>query len=87
MKISSKRTSRRMPTPFDDYEVHGVKVFQEAGQSFCEQVADCEADFWSLYGHIPGQGLACIGDFRTRRYAEETYARITGCRYGHARQS
>ena len=52
------------------------------GRTFGEQVPDNEAQFWSLFGHIPGQGLDCIGDFRTREHAEEVYARITGRRYG-----
>jgi hypothetical protein len=81
-----------LPTPFDDYEVHGVKRFdatpgqeeEPRGQVIAghyEQVDDAEADFWSLFGHIPGQGLDCVGDFSTREHAEEIFARITGCRY------
>ena len=77
-----KRARQPLPTPFDDYEVHGVKEFKEAGMKWCEQVHDSEAEFWSLYGHIPGQGLECIGDFKTRCDAEEIYARITGRHYG-----
>ena len=53
-----------------------------AKNRYCEQVPDDEARFWSLYGHIPGQGVDCIGDFKTREHAEEVYARITGKRYG-----
>jgi hypothetical protein len=71
-----------LPAPFDDYEVHGVKRYTEADVTFCEQVDDAEADFWSLYGHMPGRGLDCIGDFGSRAHAEEVYARITGRRYG-----
>ena len=70
---------------FDDYEIHGVREYHGApfGQGkYCEQVPDEEAQFWSLFGHIPGQGLDCIGDFKTREHAEEVYARITGRRYG-----
>ncbi len=81
-----------LPTPFDDYEIHGVKRFDAVpGQEqepqgkviagHYEQVDDADADFWSLFGHIPGQGLDCIGDFPTRRHAEEIFARITGRRY------
>lgn len=67
---------------FDAYEIHGVAEFTDAaGEKFCEQVPDNEAQFWSLYGHIPGEGLECIGDFKTRALAEEVYARITGNRY------
>jgi hypothetical protein len=80
-KSSSKPNRRLLPTPFDGYEVHGVKVFHEAGLRWCEQVSDREAEFWSLYGHIPDQGLDCIGDFKTRWHAEEIYARITGRSY------
>jgi hypothetical protein len=70
---------------FDDNEIHGFREYWGApfGQRrYCEQVSDEEAQFWSLYGHIPGQGLECIGDFKTREHAEEAYARITGRRYG-----
>jgi hypothetical protein len=67
---------------FDDYEVHGVREFDDGAGRYCEQVPDDQAEFWSLYGHIPGQGLECIGDFKTREHAEEVYARITGRPYG-----
>jgi hypothetical protein len=64
---------------FDDYEIHGVAEFTDLlGNRYCEPVPDDEAQFWSLYGHIPGQGLECIGDFKTRKLAEEVLARITG---------
>jgi hypothetical protein len=74
-------TGTRLPARFDGYEVHGVREFDDGDGKFCEQVPDEEAMFWSLYGHIPGLGLECIGDFKTREHAEETYARITGRRY------
>jgi hypothetical protein len=75
------------PTPFDDYEILGMKRLPCQGQeeepvgrviNNCEQVSDAEAEFWSLFGHIPGQGLDCIGDFASREHAEELLARITG---------
>ena len=70
-----------LPTRFDGYEIHGVREFDEGNGKFCEQVPDEEAEFWSLYGHIPGEGVECIGDYKTREHAEETYARITGRRF------
>jgi Family of unknown function (DUF6900) len=80
-----------LPTPYDAYEIHGMKrLAPRLGQEEepvgrviddCEQVPDSEAGFWSLFGHIPGQGLDCIGDFATREQAEEVFARITGRRY------
>ncbi len=71
-----------LPTRFDGYEIHGVREFGKGKHRHCEQVPDDEAQFWSLYGHIPGQGLDCIGDFKTREHAEEVYARLTGQSYG-----
>jgi len=68
-------------TRFDTYEIHGIIEFGDGASRHCEQVADEDAQFWSLYGHIPGEGLECIGDFKTRKHAEEVYARITGGRY------
>jgi hypothetical protein len=73
-----------LPIRFDAYEVHGVKRYHDGADSFCEQVDDGGADFWSLYGHIPGRGAQCIGDFRTREAAEEVYTRITGELYGRS---
>ena len=70
-----------LPTRFDDYEVHGVRGFSRGAKSYCEQAPDEKAHFWSLYGHIPGQGLECIGDFTSRAAAEEVYARIIGRPY------
>jgi len=71
-----------LPARFDDYEVHGVREFDDGHGRYCEQVPDEQAEFWSLYGHIPGQGVDCIGDFKTREHAEEVLARITGRCYG-----
>lgn len=73
----------RKPTPFDAYEIHPITVRQTPdGRRFAERVAaSAEADYWSLFGHIPGQGLECIGDFPTYERAAEIHARITG--YGY----
>jgi len=73
--------THELPTPFDGYEVHGVRKFGRGAGRNCEQVPDEKAQFWSLYGHIPGRGLECIGDFKSRALAEEVYARITGRAY------
>jgi hypothetical protein len=81
MKRPSKQAGSKLPTAFDLYEIHGIKEYDESNNPWCEQVSDDEADFWSLFGHIPGQGLDCIGDFKTREHAEEIYARITGQAY------
>lgn len=81
------------PIPFDAYEIHGMKRIpcngpeeEPVGRVIedCETVPDDEAEFWSLFGHIPGQGIDCIGDFKTREHAEEVFARITGRSYTEA---
>jgi hypothetical protein len=77
----TESATRPIPIPFDAYEVHGIIEYDESGTKWCEQVADHQATFWSLFGHIPGQGVLCIGDFETRDHAEEIYARITGKNY------
>ena len=71
-----------LPARFDKYEIHGGREFDDGGGKYCEQVPDDQAEFWSLYGHIPGQGVDAIGDFSTREHAEEIFARITGRSYG-----
>jgi hypothetical protein len=71
-------------TPFDAYEIHPVTEHcAPDGSTFCEIADDpAEASFWSLYGHIPGQGVECIGDFASFEAAAEIYARITGQGWG-----
>jgi hypothetical protein len=78
---TKKRCSGYESAPFDGYEIHGLRRSGKGKDRCCEQVPDDEAQFWSLYGHIPGQGVECIGDFITREHAEEVYARITGRRF------
>jgi hypothetical protein len=74
-------------TPFDRYEIHGVRRYGRGKSSYCEQVPDAKAKFWSVYGHIPGQGVDCIGDFKTREHAEEVVARITRTKFVDRRTS
>jgi hypothetical protein len=72
-----------LPTPFDAYEIHGIfEIADDDGRRFCEQVPDDEAQFWSLYGHAADCHWLCLGNFKSREFAEEVYARITGEPYG-----
>lgn len=69
------------PVRFDDYEIQPCRRYidmDEPQVSFVEPCEPSEADFWTLYGHIPGEGVQAIGDFDTRQHAEEVFARITG---------
>lgn len=75
------------PARFDDYEIQPCRRYIDADDpkiSFVEPCESSEADFWTLYGHAPGEGAHAIGDFDTCEHAEEVFARITGRRYGHA---
>jgi hypothetical protein len=71
---------------FDNYEIHGVHEFSDDGRKFCEQVPDDQAIFWTLYGHVDGEGVEAIGDFTTRPHAEELFQRITGIPYAESRE-
>jgi len=81
--MTNSTTHTHYPTPFDDYEVHGVACVNDAGDM--EQVSDELAECFGLYGHIKGQGLECIGDFKTREAATEAMHRITGSHQAPAR--
>jgi len=73
-----------LPTRFDNYEIQPCRRYwepDEPDRAFVEPCEPFEADFWTVYGHIPGQGVQAIGDFDTREHAEEVFARITGRRY------
>lgn len=67
--------------PFDAYEISPCRRFEEPGKPalfYFEVCEPHEAQFWTLYGHIPGEGVMAIGDFATREGAEEVFYRITG---------
>lgn len=69
---------------YDDYEIQPCRRYRDSDDPNCSFVEPCEAfeaDFWTLYGHIPGEGVEAIGDFDTSDHAEEVYARITGRSY------
>lgn len=69
-----------MITAYDAYEIHPVTVFTGKDGQPCHDITTRpeEADLWCLYGHIPGEGLECIGDFPTLADALRVYGRITG---------
>jgi hypothetical protein len=72
-------------TPFDNYEISPCTRTEEPGkpgQFYFEVCEPHEADVWTLYGHIPGEGVMAIGDFATREGAEEAFQRITGIPFG-----
>lgn len=64
---------------YDNYEISGCKERGDGPERYIEVAGDGETpDFWTLYGHIDGQGVEAIGNFRSREDAEEVFYRITG---------
>jgi hypothetical protein len=77
-------TGTGLPIRFDDYEIQPCRRYFDADEpdkAFVEPCEPFEADFWTVYGHIPSEGAQAIGDFDTREHAEEVFARITGRSY------
>ena len=86
---ASLRPDEAIPIRFDGYEIAPCQRFEEPdspGKFYFEQCEPHEAHVWTLYGHIPRQGVEAIGDFATRQHAEEIHARITGRPYHHTIQ-
>ena len=86
--ITTDATPVRL-TAFDNYEISPCTRTEEPdrpGHNYFEVCEPHEADVWTLYGHIHGEGADAIGDFATRAHAEETFQRITGIALADARQ-
>lgn len=69
---------------FDNYEISPCRRFEEPdspGKFYFEVCEPEEADVWTLYGHIDGEGVQAIGDFDSREHAEEVFFRITGIQF------
>ena len=66
---------------YDNYEISGCHRLDEDekyGRQFVQTCDDAEAQFWTLYGHINGEGVEAIGNFSRREAAEQVFYRITG---------
>lgn len=72
--------------PFDAYEISPCARHEEPhrpGHFYYDVCEPHEADVWTLYGHVTGEGVYAIGDFDSREQAEEIYRRITGSPFTH----
>src|SRR5262245_44860053 len=66
---------------FENYEISPCRRFEEPdspGKFYFEVCEPEEADVWTIYGHIKGEGVQAIGDFDTQEHAEQVFERITG---------
>jgi hypothetical protein len=69
---------------FDNYEISPCRRYEEPdspGKFYFEVCEPHEADVWTLYGHVNGEGVQAIGDFTNRESAEEIFCRITGLKF------
>ena len=60
-------------TPYDHAEYHPVKDVSPSEEecTMFEQCESSEADMWSVYLHIPEQGLECIADCSDSKTASD----------------
>lgn len=63
---------------YDNYEISGCWRIGDGADSCIETCDDADAQFWTLYGHIDGEGVEAIGNFSSREAAEQVFFRITG---------
>lgn len=68
---------------FDAIEIAPVAVYEDGECEPYESLADIpktevQQILWSIYGHTPGEGVQCIGDFTTRDHALEVIRRLLG---------
>jgi hypothetical protein len=71
---------------YDAYEIHPCCAIEPPDgcekEPDMEYVETCDEDHpnivcWSLYGHLPGTGIQCIGDYATRGEAEHMWSKLT----------
>lgn len=76
-----------MATKFDSYEIALVREYQQGSERFCKRVplvavtgypAGEIAEFWTLYGHVSGEGVTAIGDFKSQEAAFDVLSAILG---------
>ena len=69
---------------FDNYEISPCRRHEEPdspGKFYFEVREPHEADVWTLYGHVTGEGVQAISDFANRDGAEVVFYRITGLKF------
>lgn len=77
------RWERNDGPTFDAIELAPVGVFEGGICEAYESIADIPKAqlsqiLWSIYGHTPGEGVQCIGDFTSREHALEVIRRLLG---------
>jgi hypothetical protein len=70
--------TKSAPVRFDGYEI--AAVCRVPGHDAYEICTPSEAEYWTLYGHIPGEGVDAVADRQTKEQCEELLYRLTGHR-------
>lgn len=74
-KIDLFLPSLKLGQEFDAFELQPVKKVGEVaeGSEAWEVCEEDDAEMWSVYIHVPGEGLQCIADCETKESAEKLY--------------
>lgn len=71
-------------TEYDCYEVHPVRDIAKLEDGYdpengtmCDVCEPEDAEFWSVYGHVIGEGLVCLADCDTQELAKEVESMLT----------
>ena len=76
--MNHETTTIPAPARFDGYEI--APVCRVQGHDAYEICTPSEAEYWTLYGHIPGEGVDAVADRQTKEQCEELLYRLTGHR-------
>ena len=79
--IGNQLPTDKEPNYFDKYDafemhpvaqrIEGVDACEDGPiMEVCEE-NDPEFHCWSVYGHVPGQGIECIADWKDKKIAED----------------
>jgi hypothetical protein len=81
MKAKSAHYSLPQNKGYDSLEIHTVvNLFDDTVECLAEgdKIPDLVPFCWSLYGHIPNEGLECIGDFNSFKAACNVAKKLGG---------
>jgi hypothetical protein len=70
-------------TGYDALEVHTVLILDDFVEALIdgEEIPEGSVVSWSLYGHVPNEGLECIGDFNSFDSACEVAKKLGGNKF------
>jgi hypothetical protein len=83
--MKAESTGYTMPNNigYDALEIHTVLMLDDFVEALTdgEEIPEGAVVSWSLYGHIPNEGLECIGDFNSFDSACEVAEKLGGNKF------